>query len=206
MKQRFDPIRCGYLASASAAVNILFLKLGTHPVDPLDIEALAQLEASVVPTLVVSLVADLAFYLLLIPVALALGGRVVRWVGVFYALIGATGAALLFWQWPATLYAADADAFQRVTAWVYFGLWNGAGAVAASIWWGALAWRTGRTHRVFAVLTGLLATLSLVVFVLFRLGLKVVGGGILVVLLGLLLFWPLAAARGPLQQQDKETG
>ena len=92
MMQRFDPVTCGFLASASAVVNVAFLKIATHPVDPLDIEALARLGSEAVPWLVVSLVADLAFYLLLIPVALGLGGRVAQWAGVAYALIGAAGA------------------------------------------------------------------------------------------------------------------
>ena len=106
MTRRIDPVTCGFLATAASVVNLVFLTIATHPVDPLDIEALARLEGDVVPWLVVSLVADLAFYLLLIPVAMGLGGRLARWAGVVYALIGATGAILLLWQWPAALYAA----------------------------------------------------------------------------------------------------
>ena len=199
--RRFDPVTCGFLASAASVVNVALLKIATHPVDPLDVEALARLGSEAVPWLVASLVADLAFYLLLISVAIGLGGRVARWAGVAYALIGAAGAAILLWQWPAALYAADAEQFERVTRVVYFGLWNGVGAAAACVWWVAVAWRTRRSHRAFATFTLVLGVLAFMDAASFRLVSVEAAGWVLMALLGLLMVWPAAAAFGPLRSR-----
>ena len=196
-----DPAACGLFASAAALVNVALLKIATHPVDPLDIAALAQLDAGVVPWLIASLVADLAFYLLLIPVALGLGGRVARGAGVIYALVGAVGAALLLWHWPASLVAADAERFEGITRVVYFDLWNGVGALAAFVWWVGVARRTRRTHRRFAALTLALGLLSLMDAVSFRLVSLEAARWVLMAVLALLVVWPAAAALGPLRSQ-----
>ena len=201
MMQRFDPVTCGFLASAAAAANVALLKIATHPVDPLDIEAMARLEAGVVPWLVASLIADLAFYLLLIPVAMGLGGRVAKWVGVAYAFIGAAGALILLWQWPVALYAADAGHFERATRVVYFGLWNGVGAAAATIWWIAVARRWRRSHRAFAAFTLMLGVLAFMDGVSFRLFSFDWARWVLMALLGLLMVWPALAALGPLRSR-----
>jgi len=201
MMQRFDPVTCGFLASASAVVNLAFLKIATHPVDPLDIEALARMGSEAVPWLVVSLVADLAFYLLLIPVALGLGGRVAQWAGVAYALIGAAGASVLLWQWPILLYAADAVHFESVTRVVYFGLWNGVGAVVGCVWWVAVARRTRRSHRAFAAFTLVLGILAFMDAASFRLLSFESARWVLMALLGLLMVWPATAALGPLRSR-----
>lgn len=198
--RRLDPATSGLLASAAAAVNVALLKIATHPVDPLDIEALARLTPEVVPWLVASLVADLAFYLLLLAVAFGLGDRVAQWAGVVYALIGATGAVILLWQWPAALYAAEVEQFERVTRVVYFGLWNGVGAVAGGVWWTVLAWRFRRRHRAFAAFTLALGVLAFIDAASFRLVSVDVAGWVLTVLLGLLMVWPAAAALGPLRR------
>ena len=199
--RRFDPVLCGFLASAAAAVNVLLLTVATYPVDPLDIEAMAHLDAGVVPWLVASLVADLAFYLLLVPVATGLGGRAAKWTGAVYALIGAAGAAILLWQWPVALYAADAVHFERITRVVYFDLWNGVGSVAACAWWLAVARRWRRSHRAFAAYTLVLGVLAFLDVALFRLGSVDAASWVLRVLLGLLMVWPAAAALGPLRSR-----
>ena len=206
MKQRFDPAMCGFLATAASVVNLVFLTIATYPVDPLDIKALARLEVGVVPWLVVSLVADLAFYLLLIPVAIGLGGRKTRWAGVGYALIGAAGAMILLWQWPVSLHLAEAERFERVTRVVYFGLWNGVGAALACIWWAAVGWHIRHAHRAFAVFTMGLALLALLDVVSFRLVSIDVAGWVLRVLLGGLMVWPAAAALGPLRRRAERPG
>ena len=201
MKQRFDPVTCGFLATAASVVNLAFLTIATHPVDPLDIEAMARLKAGVVPWLIVSLVADLAFYVLLIPVAIGLGGRRARWAGVGYALIGAVGATILLWQWPLSLYLGEVERFERVTRVVYFGLWNGAGAAVACVWWAAVAWHTRSTHRAFAVFTMVLALLAFLDVVSFRVASTEVAGWVLRMLLGGLMVWPASAALGPLRSR-----
>lgn len=204
MIRRIDPVACGLLASVAAAVNVALLKIATHPVDPLDIEALARLDAGVVPWLVASLVADAAFYLLLIPVALALGGVVARGAGVVYAIIGAVGAALLLWQWPSSLYAADVEGFENITRIVYFDLWNGVGALAAFAWWLGAARRTREAHRTFAAFTLALGILSLMDAMSFRLVPVEAARWVLMALLGLLMVWPAAAALGPLRSQAQK--
>lgn len=203
MKQRVDPVTCGFLATAASVVNLVFLTIATYPVDPLDIAALARLEQGVVPWLIVSLVADLAFYLLLIPVAIGLGGQRARWAGVGYALIGAAGATILLWQWPVSLYLAEVERFERVTRVVYFGLWNGVGAAVACAWWTVVGWLKRRTHRAFAVFTMGLALLALLDVVSFRLVSIDVAGWVLRVLLGGLMVWPAAAALGPLRRRPE---
>lgn len=204
MTWRVDPVACGLLASAAALANVALLKIATHPVDPLDIDALARLDPRVAPWLVASLVADLAFYLLLMPVARGLGGTAARWAGVAYAVTGAMGAALLLWQWPASLYAAEVERFARITRLVYFDLWNGAGALTAFVWWIGVAWRTRSTHRAFAAFTLALGVLSLLDAAAFRLVPVDAARWVLTTLLALLVVWPSAAALGPLRRQARK--
>lgn len=204
IKRRVNPATCGLLASVAALVNVALLKIATHPVDPLDVEALAHLDSGVVPWLVASLVVDLAFYLLLIPVVWGLGGAVARGAGVVYALVGAVGATLLLRHWPVALYAADAERFIRITQVVYFDLWNGVGAVAAFVWWIAVARRTRDTHRIFAAFTLTMGILSLLDAVSFRFISFEAGRWVLMAVLGLLVVWPAAAALGPLRRQARK--
>lgn len=204
MMPRVNPVWCGFLATAASAANLALLTIGTYPVDPLDIGALARLDAGAVPWLAASLVADLAFYLLLIPVALGLSAGRERWAGVAYALVGALGAVVLLWQWPGALYRADVAGFEAVTRLVYFGLWNGVGALMGGLWWGAVAWRTRHHHRAFAGFSLVLSTLAFLDAAAFRLLPADSAGLILMTLLAGLAVWPSAAALGPLRSAGKE--
>lgn len=96
-----------------------------------------------------SLGADVAAYLLLVPFVLHLrAGAVAKAGGLTYCIVGASGAAILAGTWPALLREQHAQlAFSAVTGSVYQGLWHIVATAGLGTWL-ALAGPTPTTRLI----------------------------------------------------------
>jgi hypothetical protein len=89
----------------------------------------------------ISLAADIAAYLLLVPLVLAVDlGPLARVGGLTYSLVGASGAAILVGTWPALLHRLHSQtAFTAVTEGVRAGLWNVVAVIGIGVWLASLS-------------------------------------------------------------------
>jgi hypothetical protein len=107
----------------------------------------------------VSLGADVASYLLLVPLILYLDtGPLAKAGGLTYSIAGACGAAALAGAWPVLLHmsARTEPAFAAITAAVEYGLWNIVAVLGLGVWMAITGRRIGGMSGVLGV-TGAIA-------------------------------------------------